>query len=171
VDDSSHRVDVTVPQTAPFARLQLVATEFVRLKGRQRRVGKINRFKRVALRCEKTARNVSSIVALALVCIIVKSIHRPWPEQFPTGWRTPMADLFDGASVGGNGALIAARRLTVRVCPISSDAQRPPSTFFSCRLHVADKATTRQRTASRWPSTPHPSGASASGNLLGEARC
>jgi hypothetical protein len=57
--------------------LQLVATEFVRLKGRQRRVGKINRFKRMALWCEKTARNVSSIVALALVFIIVKSIHGP----------------------------------------------------------------------------------------------
>jgi hypothetical protein len=47
------------------------------LKRRKRLVGKINRFKRVALRCEKTARNVSSIVALALVFIIVKSIHRP----------------------------------------------------------------------------------------------
>jgi hypothetical protein len=68
---------VTALQTAPFARLRLIATEFVRLKGRQRRVGKINRFKRMALWCEKTARNVSSIVALALVFIIVKSIHRP----------------------------------------------------------------------------------------------
>ena len=36
-------------------------------------------FKRVAPRCEKTARSVSSIVALALVFIIVKSVHRPSP--------------------------------------------------------------------------------------------
>ena len=68
---------MTALQTAPFARLQLIATEFVRLKRRKCPVGKINRFKRVALRCEKTARSVSSIVALALVFIIVKSIHRP----------------------------------------------------------------------------------------------
>jgi transposase len=38
-------------------------------------VGKLKRFKRVALRCEKTARNFSSIVALALGFIIVKSVH------------------------------------------------------------------------------------------------
>jgi hypothetical protein len=67
---------VTALQTAPFAGLHLIATECVRLKGRQRRVGKVNRFKRVALRCEKTARSVNSIVALALAFIIVKSIHR-----------------------------------------------------------------------------------------------
>ncbi len=38
-------------------------------------VGKLKRFKRIALRCEKTARNYSSIVALALGLIIVKSVH------------------------------------------------------------------------------------------------
>jgi transposase len=38
-------------------------------------VGKLKRFKRVALRCEKTNRNFSSIVALALGLIIVKSVH------------------------------------------------------------------------------------------------
>jgi hypothetical protein len=47
------------------------------LKRRKRWVNKINRFKRVALRCEKTARNISSIAALALTFIIVESVHRP----------------------------------------------------------------------------------------------
>ena len=39
-------------------------------------VGKLKRFKRVALRCEKTVQNYRSIVALALGFILVKSVHR-----------------------------------------------------------------------------------------------
>ena len=38
-------------------------------------IGKLKRFKRVALRCEKTARNFRSIVALAAMFILVKSVH------------------------------------------------------------------------------------------------
>ena len=38
-------------------------------------VGKLKRFKRVALRCEKTSRNYGSIVAFALGLIIIKSVH------------------------------------------------------------------------------------------------
>jgi transposase len=38
-------------------------------------VGKLKRFKRIALRCEKTARNFGSFVALALGFIILKSVH------------------------------------------------------------------------------------------------
>jgi transposase len=38
-------------------------------------VGKLKRFKRVALRCEKTAQNYGSVVALALAFILVKSVH------------------------------------------------------------------------------------------------
>jgi transposase len=38
-------------------------------------VGKLKRFKRVALRCEKTAQNYGSFVALALGLILVKSVH------------------------------------------------------------------------------------------------
>jgi transposase len=38
-------------------------------------VGKLKRFKRVALRCEKTAQNYGSIVALALGFILIKSVH------------------------------------------------------------------------------------------------
>ena len=38
-------------------------------------MGKLKRFKRVALRCEKTARNFRSIVALAATFILIKSVH------------------------------------------------------------------------------------------------
>lgn len=47
-------------------------------KGRARieqAVGKIKRFKRIALRCEKTKRNFASFVALAAGFILVKSVH------------------------------------------------------------------------------------------------
>ena len=47
-------------------------------KGRARieqTVGKLKRFKRIALRCEKTAQNYGSLVALACAFILIKSVH------------------------------------------------------------------------------------------------
>ena len=38
-------------------------------------VGKLKRFKRVALRCEKTAESYGAIVAFACTMILVKSVH------------------------------------------------------------------------------------------------
>jgi transposase len=38
-------------------------------------MGKLKRFKRVALRCEKTDPNYGSFVALALSFILIKSVH------------------------------------------------------------------------------------------------
>ena len=38
-------------------------------------VGKLKRFKRIALRCEKTNNNFGSFVPFALGLIIVKSVH------------------------------------------------------------------------------------------------
>jgi transposase len=38
-------------------------------------VGKLKRFKRIALRCEKTAKNFASFVALASGFILIKSVH------------------------------------------------------------------------------------------------
>lgn len=38
-------------------------------------VGKLKRFKRIALRCEKTARNFRAFVALAATFILIKSVH------------------------------------------------------------------------------------------------
>jgi transposase len=37
--------------------------------------GKIKRFKRLALRCEKTATNLASLLALACSFISIKSVH------------------------------------------------------------------------------------------------
>jgi transposase len=47
-------------------------------KGRARieqAVGKLKRFKRVAMRCDKTASSYSAIVAFACTMILVKSVH------------------------------------------------------------------------------------------------
>jgi transposase len=58
-------------QPAFFARLIY--------KGRARieiTVGKLKRFKRIALRCEKTKRNFFSFVSLAAAFILIKSVHR-----------------------------------------------------------------------------------------------
>ena len=44
-------------------------------------VGKLKRFKRVALRCEKTAQNYGSIVALALAFILAKSTVCPRSQR------------------------------------------------------------------------------------------
>ena len=38
-------------------------------------MGKLKRFKRVAMRCEKTAESFSAIVAFACSMILVKSVH------------------------------------------------------------------------------------------------
>jgi transposase len=38
-------------------------------------VGKLKRFKRVALRCEKTKTSFEAIVCFAYVMILVKSVH------------------------------------------------------------------------------------------------
>ena len=40
-------------------------------------VGKLKRFKRIALRCENTKRNFASFVALVAGLILVKSVHTP----------------------------------------------------------------------------------------------
>jgi transposase len=38
-------------------------------------IGKAKRFKRFALRCEKTARNYAAIVALVFMFVLVQSVH------------------------------------------------------------------------------------------------
>jgi transposase len=48
-------------------------------KGRARieqSIGKLKRFKRIALRCEKTAENYASLLAFACGLVLVKSVHR-----------------------------------------------------------------------------------------------
>jgi transposase len=49
-------------------------------KGRARieqTIGKLKRFKRIALRCEKTAQNFASFISLACTFIWAKSVHLP----------------------------------------------------------------------------------------------
>jgi hypothetical protein len=41
-------------------------------------MGKIKRFKRTALRCEKTARNYPSFLALVCGFSLIKSVHAAW---------------------------------------------------------------------------------------------
>jgi hypothetical protein len=38
-------------------------------------MGKLKRFKRIALRCEKTAQNYAALVAFACGIILLKSVH------------------------------------------------------------------------------------------------
>ena len=38
-------------------------------------IGKLKRFKRIALRCEKTARNFRAFIAIAAAFILIKSVH------------------------------------------------------------------------------------------------
>jgi len=38
-------------------------------------MGKLKRFKRIALRCEKTAKNYGALVAFACGFILIKSVH------------------------------------------------------------------------------------------------
>ena len=55
---------------------KIFATTLYRGRARiKQTVGKLKRFKRVALRCEKTRRNFSSFVALAAAFILIKSVH------------------------------------------------------------------------------------------------
>jgi len=39
-------------------------------------VGKLKRFKRIAMRCEKTAESYAALVGFACGLILVKSVHR-----------------------------------------------------------------------------------------------
>ena len=69
-----------VPVIPYRSNRKVVPARFARAlyRGRARieqMMGKLKRFKRVALRCEKTARNFRSIVALAAAFILLKSVH------------------------------------------------------------------------------------------------
>ena len=44
-------------------------------------VGKLKRFKRVALRCENTAESVDAVVSFACAMILVKSVTRPKTKE------------------------------------------------------------------------------------------
>ena len=51
-------------------------TNLYKLRARiEQFIGKAKRFKRLARRCEKTARNYAAIVALVFMFILVQSVH------------------------------------------------------------------------------------------------
>jgi transposase len=58
-----------------YARLLSENTLYKARARIEQAVGKLKRFKRIALRCEKTAQNYGSFVALALGFILIKSVH------------------------------------------------------------------------------------------------
>ena len=58
------------------ARPSFFPKRLYRLRARfEQFIGKIKRFKRIAMRCEKTKQNYAAFVALACVFILVKSVH------------------------------------------------------------------------------------------------
>jgi transposase len=71
-------------------------------KGRARieqAVGKLKRFKRIALRCEKTAQNYGSFVALACAFILIKSVPRPRiPSLITSPWMEAIMSIIGAAS-------------------------------------------------------------------------
>src|SRR4249920_3493960 len=52
-------------------------------------VAKLKRFKRIALRCEKTTQNYGSFVALALGFILIKSVHAAYERRYSALIRRP----------------------------------------------------------------------------------
>ena len=52
------------------------AARLYKLRARvEQTIGKLKRFKRVAMRCEKTALSYSAIISFACGLILVKSVH------------------------------------------------------------------------------------------------
>lgn len=70
---------VTGSRSSEMARASALAraaaATVARASGKNARPASVKRFKRVALRCEKTKRNFASIVALAAAFVLVKSVH------------------------------------------------------------------------------------------------
>ena len=67
---SSHTKSNAIDRPAFFPKILYQARARI-----EQAVGKLKRFKRIALRCEKTAQNYASFVALALGFISIKSVH------------------------------------------------------------------------------------------------
>ena len=55
--------------------------------------GKFKRFKRITLRCDKTAKSFGSFVALALSSILIKSAHTVWQGTSRSGSATKRREV------------------------------------------------------------------------------
>ena len=76
-----------VPVTPYRSNRKAIPARFAKAlcRGRARieqMMGKLKRFKRVALRSEKTARNFRSIIALAATFVLLKSVHTVYSVTF-----------------------------------------------------------------------------------------
>jgi hypothetical protein len=78
-------------------------------------VGKLKRFKRIALRCEKTAQNYGSFVALALGFILIKSVHtcpcrklNPYVLMVQSSKHGPTLDAAMILNGPSNGSILSA---------------------------------------------------------------
>jgi hypothetical protein len=80
-------------------------------------MGKIKRFKRIALRCEKTARNYASFLALVCGFILIKSVHTAL-APFPT-CTLPVTVTFVSVQVAPAGTV----RLPLIVVPVIGPVQ------------------------------------------------
>lgn len=73
-------------------------------------MGEQKRFKRVALRCEKTDRNFRSIVALAATFVLIKSVDTAWGQSMPAG---PEISVTGFISIAAKLNFLSSRRLAV----------------------------------------------------------
>jgi hypothetical protein len=67
-------------------------------------IGKLTRFKRIALRCEKTARNYSSFIALACAFFWIKSVHTAYGNKLvklPHRQRTAFFSILFAMAIVG----------------------------------------------------------------------
>jgi len=66
-----------IPRRKNAKNARPVAKDLYKLRARIEQLnGKLKRFKRIAMRCEKTKRNYASFVAWAMGIIWIKSVHR-----------------------------------------------------------------------------------------------
>lgn len=64
-------------RTNTKGRNRFFPTKLYKLRARiEQTIGKLKRFKRVALRCEKTTKSFDAIVGFACSMILIKSVHR-----------------------------------------------------------------------------------------------
>lgn len=65
-----------IPHRKNAKNARPVSKDLYRLRARLEQLnGKLKRFKRIAMRCEKTKRNYASFVAWAMGIIWIKSVH------------------------------------------------------------------------------------------------
>jgi hypothetical protein len=78
-------------------------------------IGKLKRFKRIALRCEKTAENFAALIACACGLILAKSVHT-------ASMRGARAQLLHRR---GAGSAASVARLFRRAAPAPTEPSRP----------------------------------------------